>query len=138
MMTGTIELSIPAAGLRPFGELLGKLRMGPGDLPDGLELRLFWATRGCGTEEVGVVETLKVDPTGQVELPFRFELPRKPYSFSGTLVSVVWAVELVDSKGQGLALEEFTLSPTGEELVLGRIDKPRSDGKKRRWAPQTR
>ena len=88
--------------------------------PDALEVRLFWFTRGKGTEDVAVVSTEQIataDPAGEARV--RFTLPASPYSFSGKLISLIWAAELVAEPGSRSTRFEFSLSPTGSELVLG-------------------
>ncbi len=93
--------------------------------PGSIEARLFWYTQGKGTEDVGVVEMQRVDiPTAKGDRTLKFALPAAPYSFSGKLISVRWAVELVADRE--VARWEFTMSPSGaevgsaEELVLAR------------------
>lgn len=113
---------------RPGGTLCGRVRLPAGTPSRGLELRLFWMTRGRGTEEVGVVAGGKLRG-----YDFSFELPPAPPSFSGSLVGVVWAVELVDEEGGALALAEFVMSPTGEELRLGEVPEPRHLEHRKWW-----
>lgn len=87
--------------------------------PPALELSLFWYTMGKGTRDVGVVETLTLDrlgPCGSKE--FSFTLPDGPYSFSGKLISLIWALELTCSEGEPMTRQEITVSPTGQEIVL--------------------
>ena len=87
--------------------------------PASLEVRLFWFTRGKGTEDVGVVATETIPAVALAgEAKVQFTLPAAPYSFSGRLISLVWAVELVAEPGSSATRFEFTLSPTGSELVL--------------------
>jgi hypothetical protein len=86
-------------------------------VPKAIEARLFWFTRGKGTEEVGVCETQVVDlPTIKGARAFKFALPVAPYSFSGRLISLRWAVELVAD--DTVARWEFTMSPDGAEITL--------------------
>ena len=85
--------------------------------PKSLEIRLFWFTRGKGTEDVGVVATERVpEPGGNGEHRVRFTLPDAPYSFSGSLISLIWAVELVAD--ETAARWEFVLAPEGREILL--------------------
>jgi hypothetical protein len=85
--------------------------------PAAVEARLFWFTRGKGTEDVGIVATERVSAPGSAgEHAFLFTLPESPYSFSGRLISLLWAVELVADKS--VARCEFTLAPDGREIVL--------------------
>lgn len=87
--------------------------------PASLEARLFWYTRGKGTEDVEVVATEKISaPAAAGEARLRFALPVAPWSFSGKLVSLVWAVELVAEPGARSTRCEFFLSPDGREILL--------------------
>jgi hypothetical protein len=88
--------------------------------PRALELSLFWYTAGKGTRDVGVVETLAFDQPGSCgSKDFTFTLPKGPFSFSGRLISVIWALELTCSEGDETVREEIIVSPTGCEIVLG-------------------
>jgi hypothetical protein len=91
--------------------------------PASLEARLFWFTRGKGTEDVGIIATEPVtSPESAGEQRFRFVLPNGPYSFSGQLVSLIWAVELV-ADGR-VARTEFVVTPDGREIVLDGDPRP--------------
>jgi hypothetical protein len=87
--------------------------------PASLEARLFWFTRGKGTEDVGVVNTEAMpNPEAAGEHTLRFVLPDNPWSFSGKLVSLIWAVELVAQPGGKSVRCEFTVAPGGKEIQL--------------------
>jgi hypothetical protein len=87
--------------------------------PRFLELSLFWYTAGKGTRDVGVVNSLKFDAPGAYgQKEFAFDLSDGPYSFSGKLISLIWAVELTCSPGGESVRQEFVLSPTGHEVLL--------------------
>ena len=91
--------------------------------PGMLEARLFWYTRGKGTEDVGVVAVEKISGAEAAgERTLSFALPVQPWSFSGKLVSLLWAVELVAEPGGQSARAEFTLSPDGTEILLHGAD----------------
>lgn len=84
-----------------------------------VELRLFWFTRGKGTEDVGVVNQLTFsDPQLEEGRKFTFTLPAEPWSFSGQLISLIWALELVVQPGNHSTRVEFTMSPSGREIQL--------------------
>jgi hypothetical protein len=92
--------------------------------PRSLQARLFWFTRGKGTEDVGIVATEEVPAAGaDGEHRLRFTLPEAPYSFSGRLISLVWAVELVAD--ETAARWEFVLAPDGREILLHHPDATR-------------
>lgn len=87
--------------------------------PKGVELRLFWFTRGKGTEDVGVVNSMNFSsPQPEEGRKFSFTLPPDPWSFSGQLVSVIWALELVAQPGNHSTRVEIVVSPTGREIQL--------------------
>jgi hypothetical protein len=83
------------------------------------ELRLFWYTRGKGTEDVGLVDTIAFpDPQPADQRTFRFALPEAPFSFSGTLISIIWAIELIVEPSSSVERVEIVMSPSGREVVV--------------------
>jgi len=87
--------------------------------PASVELRLFWFTRGKGTEDVSVVNRIRFDaPQPEEGRKFSFTLPAEPWSFSGQLISLIWALELVAEPGGHTARVELVVSPTGQEILL--------------------
>jgi hypothetical protein len=85
-----------------------------------LELRLFWHTRGRGTQDVAVVQSTAFDaPQPQESRAFAFALPESPYSFEGRLLTIAWALELVAlPSGEAYKLD-LAVSPTGEPVRPG-------------------
>ena len=65
------------------------------------------------------------------DAPFRFQLPSAPYSFSGKLISLVWAVEVVALPANIAGRVNIILSPDGKEIELLQVEKPKSDLEKR-------
>ena len=110
----------------------GKTRFAPGESmrgtagwrldepPEGLEVRLFWYTEGKGQRDVEIVETVPVESNAREgSREFTLSAPDAPLSFSGKLISLVWAVELVRLPDGEAARQEITLSHTGEEIRIG-------------------
>ena len=63
---------------------------------DAIEVRLFWYTNGKGTQDVGIVRVLRTDsPNTSGHKQFSIRAPEGPYSFSGKLITLAWAIELV-------------------------------------------
>jgi hypothetical protein len=90
--------------------------------PRSVEIRLFWRTQGKGTVDVELVQSLPQNGMAPCDRrPFRFVLPPGPYSVSGTLVSIVWGVEVVAEPSGESESAEITVSPTGEEIRLQRV-----------------
>lgn len=105
---------------RPGDSLAGRVRWQLASMPKSLEVRLLWYTEGKGDQDVGLVESQPCPGAGRSgEHAFRFVLPAGPYSFSGQLISLLWAVEAVSEPGDHTTRVEVVVSPTGEELRLG-------------------
>ena len=84
-----------------------------------VELRLFWYTQGKGDQDVGVVFAVPfANPGLQGSRAFRISLPDGPFSFSGKLISLVWALELVAEPGSRASRTEITVSPTRMEILI--------------------
>jgi hypothetical protein len=114
-----VETRDGVTSFRPGDEVEGTVRWRLDQPPQTIELRLFWYTEGKGDQDVGVVETIPLaDPGVEDRRPFRFRLPLGPYSFSGKLISLLWAVEAVAEPGDTAGRLEITVSPTGREIVL--------------------
>jgi hypothetical protein len=83
------------------------------------ELRLFWYTAGKGTQNVGVDQTVPfANPELHDRRDFRLTLPAAPYSCSGSLVSIMWALELIIEPGGRTERVNITVAPGGHEVIL--------------------
>lgn len=84
-----------------------------------VELRLFWYTEGKGDRDLAVAETVAFpDPEAQDRRGFRLRLPAGPYSFSGKLISLNWALEVVAEPGSRAGRLPIVVSPTRREILL--------------------
>lgn len=84
-----------------------------------VELRLLWYTEGKGDQDVVVVESVPLpNPAADEVRPFRIQLPAGPFSFSGRLISLVWALEAVAEPGSRAERLPVTVSPTRREILL--------------------
>lgn len=85
--------------------------------PRWVEVRLFWQTAGKGDEDVTVVQTQRFDDPEAVDVQvFRFAVPSGPQSYSGTLLSLRWGVEVVAHKAKDTAVAHWTLLPAATKL----------------------
>jgi hypothetical protein len=90
--------------------------------PKKLELRVVWSTVGKGTADVGVEHTTVIDsPRQEDSREMELTLPMAPYSFSGTLISLVWALELVVLPSLESRRVEITIAPEASEIILERV-----------------
>ncbi len=126
----SIDLIENRTAFEPGAEMNGSASWTLDRPAHALELRLFWFTRGKGTEDTGVVATQRFEqPLAQESRSFHFRLPQVPYSFSGKLISLIWALELVAYPSKEVARREIVLAPGGSEVRLESVQ-PR-DGKRR-------
>lgn len=120
-----VELADGRTSFRP-GEAVEGVAFWELDAPPRtVDVRLFWRTQGKGTVDLEIVEALPLAAGNPRDRrPFRFLLPPGPYSVSGTLVSIVWGVELVTEPSGESASVEITVSPTGGEIRLVKVPPP--------------
>ena len=116
----TLELRDGRASLRPGDQIAGVARWDLPQAPASLEVRLFWYTQGKGTRDVGLAADMEVqNPGASGEEPFSFEAPQGPFSFSGRLVSLCWAIEFISEEPDETERLDIVISPAGEEVRLG-------------------
>jgi len=86
---------------------------------EAVELRLFWYTEGKGTQDVEVEDSIRIEqPEESGQAPFRFQAPEGPYSFSGRLISLSWAIELVALPSEETERLELVIGPQPVEVSI--------------------
>ena len=86
---------------------------------EALEVRMFWYTEGKGTQDVEVVHTKHMAQPGlSGTRSFEFEVPRGPYSFSGKLITLAWAIELVVLPGGETERLDLLIGPQPVEVDI--------------------
>jgi hypothetical protein len=129
-----IGLRDERTSFQPGEELLGAAAWKCAQPPKAVEVRLLWFTRGRGTQDASVVDCRRFDqPQSEQAQPFEFRLPDAPHSFSGKLISLTWAVEIVLEPGKDSARAEFVLAPDGKEILLGNVEPPEEPSQLKRW-----
>lgn len=89
------------------------------EAPAALELRVVWNTAGKGTSDVRVACAERIhEPSASEQRRLTLQLPRSPYSFSGKLVSILWALEAVALPTEESTRLEIVIAPAGEEVRL--------------------
>ncbi len=84
----------------------GKVAFAPGEPIDGVvswafegearevELRLLWYTTGKGDRDEGVIEVIRFENPARDDVQaFGFFAPAGPFSYSGKLITLSWALE---------------------------------------------
>jgi hypothetical protein len=119
MNTLNIQFEQNKTSFRPGDVVAGTAGWQLEDQPRKVELCLLWYTQGKGDEDAGLVETMTFPQPGlSDQRSFRFNLPNGPYSFSGSLISLTWALELSVQPSNSCERKEITVSPTGNEILL--------------------
>lgn len=114
-----VELDGPRYVFEPGDEVAGKVSWELDAPPESIELRLFWYTEGKGTQDVEIVDTVAyAAPRAEDDEAFRLRLPAGPLSFSGKLISLVWALELVALPSGDTARAELLVSHLGHEIRI--------------------
>lgn len=114
-----VETRDGVTSFRPGDEVSGRAWWQLDRQPDEVVARLFWYTQGKGTQDVVVVqEEAFPGPGREDQRTFSFRLPEGPLSFSGRLISLIWAVEVVAQPGDEAGRVEIVVSPTGDEIRL--------------------
>jgi len=119
----TLELTDGRTEFLPGETIEGTARWRLDEPAEGLEIRLFWYTEGKGDRDVGGNEAVVIDSAGtEGRHEFSFSAPAAPHSFSGSLISLIWAVELVVLPSGDAARQELVVSPSSREIRLSPVD----------------
>lgn len=87
-------------------------------------LKLLWYTQGKGGTDSGVVQEVSFDnPEARGQKRMGIQLPDSPYSFSGKLISLMWALELKALPFGETDRIEIVLAPGGQEIILGNVER---------------
>ena len=114
-----IDLHLNNLACHPGEQLIGCVSWYLEKEPKKLEIRLFWYTKGKGTEDAMVVDATPVDLISQQgSQEFSFVLPKYPFSFSGTLISLIWAVEFIAEPSLESARKEIIMAPNATEILI--------------------
>ncbi len=88
---------------------------------DRIEVRLIWYTTGKGDRDVATVDQKVISsPETDGMANFKFIAPDRPYSFSGKLISLTWAIEAVEFPKLLAEKKEIFVSADGAEVQLYR------------------
>ena len=116
----SLEIKLDDTTFEPGAEVRGRVDWQPdGPARETVLISLLWHTEGKGTEDVEIVDQIQIEmPRPHGHRDFRFRLPDFPWSFAGTLVSLVWAVEAsLEPKG-AVHRVPIVSAPGGETIQL--------------------
>jgi hypothetical protein len=107
----------------PGETLTGTARWELDEPVESLELRLTWETAGKGTKDSSTVKSVFFPSPGLSGMQdFTMKLPDGPYSFSGQLITLSWALWLIPKKSKQSGKFPIVISPTGREINLLKPD----------------
>ena len=130
MSSLAIEIEYDKTAFKPGQQIRGTVKWQFEEVPEKLELSLFWRTQGKGTQDTGIVGSMAFESLGQfAQKDFTFTVPDGPYSFSGRLISIIWALELVEpDRGKDYVRRDIVISPSGSEVVCTESVSDAEDG----------
>jgi len=86
---------------------------------DAVEIRLFWYTSGKGSRDVGIVDTRRIERVDRHGSgTFSFQIPEGPLSFTGKLITLSWAIELVALPSEDSGRLDLLVGPRPVEVDL--------------------
>jgi hypothetical protein len=117
MNTLRVETTDGRTAFEPGEEIEVELQWELDEAPQSLELRLVWNTSGKGTTDVEVARAEQIEePSAAGRVRKTIRLPRSPYSFSGKLVAIIWALELVALPSEESTRLEIVIAPGESEV----------------------
>jgi hypothetical protein len=118
-MVLTLQTTDGGSWFKP-GELIeGTASWHLDDEVEAIEVRLFWYTSGKGTRDVEVVRSLRTEaPESSGHREFSIRVPDGPYSFSGKLITLAWAIEIVALPGGETERLDLTIGPQPVEVDI--------------------
>lgn len=119
----SLEILLNQSGaLKPGGVLEGTVMWELESPAKKITINFFWFLEKYGdVEETNIISSLEaenIQPHGYKN--FAFDIPRQPYSFSGNLFSIKWAVECVVDKDS--VVQDLVVSNNGQEIEAGEPD----------------
>lgn len=114
-----IEIKLHPKNYQPGEKISGQLRWFELSHCNELHVRLIWYTAGKGDLDFAIVaqQVIAYPPaTGESEISFI--APRWPHSFSGKLITLTWAIEVVQKPNNQSARTDIVIGPGREEVSL--------------------
>lgn len=119
-MSGAIAIILEnvQGAFLPGHPIVGAVEWSLPEAPPIVQVRLVWSTAGKGTRDSAVVRELALSPCQRIDRQtFELTAPEGPYSFSGKVVSLIWAIEAAASS-EIKTRREIVISPSAAEIQL--------------------
>lgn len=106
----------------PGETISGSITWDSGETDSRIELRLIWYTSGKGTTDYKICDSaIYEDLSGSGQAEFAFQAPVYPNSYSGTLISIQWALEAIRFPDRYSTRVDLTIGPDAREIVAGSV-----------------
>lgn len=122
-METNLYIDLPKTHFGPGEKISGRILWVLDHPPGVVRLTLGWWTEGRGSRDAAIEASHEWEAAKAAgEENFSFTLPPSPYSFSGTLITLKWALELSTRKGKETVVEPVVVSPAADLIELSHID----------------
>src|SRR5262249_13116359 len=104
---------------RPGDTISGTLIRTADQPPQRILIRLFWFTSAIAQRQIGLIATKIINnPKPNDSTNFEFQLPEGPWSFSGTITGLDWAIEAIMFPSRFHTRVPFSFGPMGQRTSL--------------------
>ena len=115
----TIEIELSQTQYEPGEIMTGRVVWNFSKAPKQISLQIAWHTEGRGSEDSHIEYEQHWDTdmhSGSQN--FRFKLPPSPYSFSGTLIELIWSVSAFSKCGKEYTHTDIVVAPQKKVVKL--------------------
>ena len=126
-----IELKDGKTSYNPGEKIRGELEWELAQEVPEITINIFWYTEGIGEQdsEVAKTEVIKA-PLPSDRQSFEIDLPVAPYSYSGQITALKWALEATAMKDKVKDVKEFSITPANREIILPEVKEDFSKAQK--------
>ena len=127
----SIELKDGKTSYNPGEKIRGELEWELAQEVPEITINIFWYTEGIGEQdsEVAKTEVIKA-PLQSDRQGFEIDLPVAPYSYSGQITALKWAIEATAMKDKVKDVKEFSITPGNREIILPEVKEDFSKAQK--------
>lgn len=114
-----IQFNLPQKAFVPGETIAGQITWQTLENCDQLHVRLIWYTSGKGDQDFAIVQQKIINrPPEQGRFELAFVAPEWPHSFSGKLITLSWAIEVVRKPSNQAARCDLIIGPEGKERAV--------------------
>ena len=127
----SIELKDGKTSYNPGEKIRGELEWELAQEVPEITINIFWYTEGIGEQdsELAKTEVIKA-PLQNDRQNFEIDLPMAPYSYSGQITALKWAIEATAMKDKVKDVKEFSMAPGNREIILPEVKEDFSKAQK--------